>query len=346
MLIKEILDKVNSNYTPLENARMMYIELARKLNFNTTIRNTSRFCYGELYDERIDPENFDDREIICTSWVQLYSFLLNSIGIKNEIINHVHKYIEFYIDDIRWVADATVGDYTDLSKIKNGDYTDYFGIAECQKEKHTNIIRYDESIKVLEEVDKKFDSYIKLVEKNNKLIQTLKKIKNGNIDIKTIIDNYSINKDEEILLKLEYLFKKLGRLNDGYYESKSYVYQLEKQLLTDEELRHVGGVELKRTNRDLTVDLVQCIYIYCNHKFSYYLLKPNLPIIKVNEKDLDILGFYGYGIDDKNIPGIIFNNQFLCCEKSHKNYLGMILYKNSPIYQYSLSQKIKKDNYK
>lgn len=342
MLTKEILDKVNRNYTPLENARMMYIELARKLCFNTTIRNTDRFSYGELYDEKINPETFDDVEVICTSWVQLYSFLLNSIGIKNEIINQVHKYIEFYIDNIRWVADATVGHYTDLSKIKNGDYTNHFGIAESQNEVHTNVIRYDESFKILNEIDKKIDYYMQLVEKNNKLIQTLNKIKNDDLDIKKIICNYNITKDEEILLKLEYLFNKLGRLNDGYYESKNYVHYLEKQMLTDDELRHVGGVELKRTNRDLTVDLVQCIYVYHDHKFSYYLLKPNLPIIKVSERDLNILGFYGYGIDDKDIPGFVYNNQYLCCEKSDKNYLGMLLFKNSKVYQYSLSQKHKK----
>lgn len=342
MLIEEILNKVNSNYTPLENARMMYIELGRRLSFNTTIRNTSRIRYGELYDKKINPESFDDIEIICTSWVQLYSFLLNSIGIRNEVIDQVHKYIEFYIDDIRWIADATVGDYTDLSKIKNGDYTNYFGIAECQDEVHTNVIRYDESIKILNEIDKKFEYYMQLVEKNNKLVSTLNKIKNGNLDIKKIYHNYNITKDEEILLKLEYLFNKLGRLNDGYYESKNYVYQLEKQLLTVDELKNVGAVELKRTNRDYTVDLIECIYVYHNHKFYYYLLKPNLPIIKANERDLDILGFYGYGIDDKDIPGFVFNNQFLCCERSSKNYLGMLLYKNSIVYQYSLSQKYKK----
>lgn len=346
MLIEEILKLVNSDYTPLENARMMYLELAKRLCFNTTIRNTDRFHYGELYDKKINPKCYDDVEVICTIWVQLYSYLLNSIGIKNEIINQVHKYIEFYIDDIRWVADATYGNYTDLSKIKNGDYTNYFGIAECQNENHTNSIKYNESFEILKELDKKFNSYMESIEKNKKLINTLIKIKNGSIDLKKIYSNFYITKNDEIILKLEYLFKKLGRLNDGYYESKNYVYYLEKKLLTDEELNHVGSVELKRTNRDLTVDLVQCIYVYCNHNFSYYLLKPNLPIIKVNEKDLSILGFYGYGVDEKNIPGIIFNNQYLRCKKSDKNYLGMILYKNSPIYQYSLSQKKKKDNYK
>lgn len=110
-------------------------------------------------------------------------------------------------------------------------------------------------------------------------------------------------------------------------------------MLTDEELKYVGAVELKRTNKDFTVDLVECIYVYHNHKYSYYLLKPNLPIIKASTKDLDIIGFYGYGIDDKDIPGYIFNNQFLCSQRSNKNYLGMLLYRNSKVYDYSLSQK-------
>lgn len=344
MLIEEILDKVNNNYTKLENARMMYLELARRLSFNTTIRNTDRYRYGKLYDKKINPKTFNEEEVICTSWVQLYSHLLNSIGIKNEIINQVHKYIEFYIDDVRWIADATVGHYTDLSKVKNGDYTDHFGVSKYQNNVHTNSINYDDTFLMLDEIDKKFDFYIQSINKTNKLIKTLNRIKNGSLDIKDLCGNYNITKDEEILLKLEYLFKKLGRLNDGYYESKNYVYNLEKNMLTDEELKHVGSVELKRTNKDFTVDLIQCIYVYHNHEFSYYLLKPNLPIIKVSTKDLDIIGFYGYGIDDKDIPGYIFNNQFLCSQKSNKNYLGMFLYRNSKVYNYSLSQK--KDNYK
>lgn len=208
MLIEEILNKVSNNYTALENARMMYLELARRLSFNTTIRNTDRYRYGQLYDKKINPKTFNDEEVICTSWAQLYSYLLNSISIKNEIINQVHKYIEFYIDDVRWVADATIGHYTDLSKVKNGDYTDHFGISEYQDDIHTNSINYEKTYLILDEIDEKFDFYIQSINKTNELIKTLNKIKNGKIDIKDLCGNYNINKDEELLLKLEYLFKK------------------------------------------------------------------------------------------------------------------------------------------
>ena len=166
-----------------------------------------------------------------------------------------------------------------------------------------------------------------------------KKFKEGSLNIKQIIGNNSITPEKETLFKIEYLFSKLGRLNDGYYEAKDYVYHLETILLTDEELKRVGSVELKRTNKDLTVDLVQCIYVYHDHRFEHFLLKPNLPIKKVSDKDLIKLAVYGYGVDEKRIPGIDFPNHFYRGIKSQSNFFKMFLYKKAPIYQYSLSQK-------
>lgn len=258
------------------------------------------------------------------------------------IVFFFNKYVEFYIDGVRWIADATQGKYTDISRIKNGDYTHYFGIAECQGEEHSNDILYDESLKILEPIDQKNISYITLIEKNKKLEENLRKIRECSLDIKQIMGINNMTPDEETLFKIEYLFSKLGRLNDGYYEVKDYVYHLEKILLTDEEFRHVGSVELKRTNRDLTVDLVQCIYVYHDHKYEYFLLKPNLPIKKVSEKDLIKLAVYGYGLDEKSIPGIYFPNQFYRGIKSSKNFLKMLLYKGDPLHQYSLPQKGKR----
>lgn len=339
MLIKDVLDQVKEEDTPLEKARTLYIELAKRISFNTTIRNTTRIRYGMMYDTKINPELFDDTDVICTVWVQLYSFLLDCVGIKNRIINHVHKYIELYIDDVRWIADATKGSYTDISRIKNGDYTHYFGIAECQGEEHTNDILYDESLKILKPIDQKNISYITSIENNKKLEENIKKFKEGSLNIKQIIGNNSITPEKETLFKIEYLFSKLGRLNDGYYEAKDYVYHLETILLTDEELKRVGSVELKRTNKDLTVDLVQCIYVYHDHRFEHFLLKPNLPIKKVSDKDLIKLAVYGYGVDEKRIPGIDFPNHFYRGIKSQSNFFKMFLYKKASIYQYSLSQK-------
>ncbi len=80
MLIKDVLDQVKEEYAPLEKARTIYIELARRISFNTTIRNTTRMRYGSLYDTKINPELFDGDDVICTIWVQLFSFLINMLN--------------------------------------------------------------------------------------------------------------------------------------------------------------------------------------------------------------------------------------------------------------------------
>lgn len=54
-----------------------------------------------------------------------------------------------------------------------------------------------------------------------------------------------LNLLDEIDKKLEYLFSKLGKLNEGYYEAKDFVMNLEGQLLDSDEFQRVKAVELK-----------------------------------------------------------------------------------------------------
>lgn len=54
------------------------------------------------------------------------------------------------------------------------------------------------------------------------------------------------NHDEEIVFKLEYLFSKISKLDDGFYESKNFVLDLENYVLTPTELDNVQSVDLKK----------------------------------------------------------------------------------------------------
>ena len=101
-------------------------------------------------------------------------------------------------------------------------------------------------------------------------------------------------------------------MTNGFYESKDFVRMLTKLMLTPEEIQRVKGVELKRTNSNKEVDIVQCIYAQGNDKIHYYLLSPNLPIRKSNEYEIIMLSVLGYGLDeDKKIPGIDFPKKFI-----------------------------------
>ena len=96
----------------------------------------------------------------------------------------------------------------------------------------------------------------------------------------------------------------------SYSSEKDFIYNLENILLTPSEKEKVGAVELKKTNQDKTVDIVQCIYAYSGSKINYYLLAPNTEVQKYSGDQIIKLAMMGYGIDEKEIPGIIFPKKF------------------------------------
>lgn len=340
-MLEEIIGMIkDKNYTNLEKARLIYIELGKRLSFDPTYQNTDISTMENMYQEKVDYKTFNKKQIICRTWSQLYSQLLDSVGIKNEIIDSGHTWVEFYINDRRWVADATDGTYTDLSKIKHGDLTEKFGPATFNGKKHYNFIMYSEEfIEKLKEIDYKLgysNEHVQAI----KLRDFLIKIKNGNIDIQEETGISYNTEEEKIILKLEYLFSKLGILNDGYYEVKDYVYFLEWHILNTDEYQKVKAVELKRTNKDKSVDIIQCIYTKYEESYVYYLLAPNLPIRRVSESEIVNLALLGYGIDEKIIPGINFPKKFTRGKISSKTLLKYKIYDNNYIYNQEQASKL------
>ena len=316
----EILSKMPNNLSDLEKARYLYIELGKKVSFSTKFQNADDKQYMELMNAKVDINTFNKNQVNCIMWSQLYSQLLTSVGVNNRIIDVGHKFVNFFIDDVRWIADATYEIYSDLARIHNNDYTESFGIALFQERSNENIIRNTpETQNIIDKIDNKLFPDNENRKKLNELKELLTKIKNNEFDIQELT-NTTVTKENEILLKLEYLFAKLGYLNDGYYESKDFVRDLESFILTKEELDKVKGIELKRTNRDKEIDIVQCICVCLEDKIHYYLLAPNLPIRKSNEYEITMLSALGYGIDERTIPGIDFPKNFVPGKISTSKY--------------------------
>lgn len=341
MLAKEILSMLDGkDYTDIEKARLIYMELGKKLSFSPTYQNTDDLQMSKMHNEKVDINTFNNKQIICRTWSQLYSQLLNSIGIKNEIIDSGHTWVEFYINNTRWVADATDGIYTDLSKIKHGDLTEKFGPASFTGKKHYNFIMYSETfLKQLREIDNKLGYSNEHAQAIN-LKELLIKIKNDNIDIEEETGISYNTEEEKIILKLEYLFSKLGILTDGYYEAKDFVYFLEWHILNTDEYQKVKAIELKRTNVDKSVDIIQCIYTKYEDSYVYYLLAPNLSIRRVSESEIINLALLGYGIDEKCIPGINFPKKFKRGKISSKTLLKYKIYDNNFIYDQKQAGKL------
>jgi len=301
-----ILNSMPNNLNKLEQARYIYLKLGLLFNFSTKFNNTTSGEYANMYTKKYDTDKLKNNQLICKLWAKLYSELLMEIGIENSVVNFGHEYVSFRIDGVMWIADATNGNYSDLSKIKYGDDTSCFGISYVQKtrlEEGGTARNTPEDIKQIDEIDKKFDDYYKIKLAHRKLVSDLNNLKDMNFTIKE---------------KMEYLFSKVGRLKDGYYETKEYLKSLEYEMLSLDDFTHITGTELKRTNKNKEVDIVQCITVNENGVYNYYLVAPNQPVTRVEPNDLIRLSILGYSIDDKSIPGIDFPKKFIPGKVSSK----------------------------
>lgn len=318
-IYEEIKNNIDINkLNELEISRLLYIELGSRVCFSTKYQNTDIASMNKLLTTQVNINTFNEQQVNCAMWAQLYSQLLTAYGIQNRIIDSGHQFVEFIALGKKWVADATDGAYTDLSRIHNSDNIECFGLSIYQNsnDKSHNRPMYNIEIdQMLKDIDKKIgyndEKYKDLIE----LKEIINNIKNGTININNYVSDALSN--NEVEKKLQFLFAKLGTLDSGYYEAKDYIYQLEKLLLTKEELENVSAVELKRTNKDGNVDILQVISVQCDNNYNYYILRPSMPIKQINKEDLEKLILLGYGIDEnKEVKGINYNKIFKPGEKA------------------------------
>jgi hypothetical protein len=316
MNLKErIIANMPDGLSDLYKARYLYVELAKRVSFSTKFQNTDEKTFAEMYNSVVDINTFKKNQVICRQWSQLYSQLLDLCNINNQIINMGHSWVVFEADGEKWNADATIGSYTDLARVHNGDETSSFGPLFYQRENakiEHNFIRCDEeTTQRLRTIDKELGYDTPKRKKLEELKNLLENIRNGKFDIKEILPESEIEEKDELVLKLEFLFSKLGTLGLGFYETKDFVYEMENILLTKEELERVGSVDLKRTNLQKNVDILQCIYVKTGEDIQHYLVSPNLPIRKTCQSEIINLSLLGYGIGDKSIPGLLYPKIFV-----------------------------------
>lgn len=333
---KIIIEQMPDGLNDLEKARFIYLKLAEYLNFSTKFQNTSEKDFALMYTATIDSTDLEIDQVNCTMWASLYSQILFAANVDNRIINLGHKYVQFKYNGKIWNADATAGEYTDLSRIKNGDSTSNFGIALHQNGelKACYINHYDNDMQILSDIDQKFSFY---TDRKRRLEEIISSIRNYKYDNLNETNNY-------LTQKLEYLFSKIGTLQSGYYESKNFVYELEKCFFTESELEHIHAVELKRTNKNKEVDIVQCIYVIENNHINYYLLAPNNKINKVTEEQLKTLSKLGYAVSNKQIPGISHFKNFepgVVSRKGLRYHLIKKAIRGTIIFDYSKEQAIR-----
>ncbi len=315
-LYQKIMEQFSyKGLTTLEMARFLYLELAKNVVFSTKFQNTTQQQQAQMLSAKIDIHHMENTSINCVMWAQAYSQLLTAFNIPNRIRNQGHQFVEFNVQGKKWVADATTGSYNDIARIHNQDDPAYFGLSIYQSidEKASPFPKYDKQVtEELSQIDEKLGYHNSSYQNLKKLKQMLEEVKSNYLN-STQFSITSKDKDKA-KLKLELLFARLGTLPQGYYEGKEFVYTLEKILLTDEEMKRLSAKELKKTNKDTSVDIIQVITLKNqeNKDYNYYLFSENTAIQPVDKNDVVRLSLLGYGLEeDAIIPGIIYPRNFI-----------------------------------
>ena len=323
MTVREIvLNGMPSNLTQIEKAHYIYIRLGELLVFSTRFKNSTTKDYVELYSKPVNSSNLEYNQVTCSMWSKVYEDLLHCVGINETYINNFqhHTFVTFKIDGVVWKADATQATImTDLACIQFGRNISYFGPTYANTVDQENV--YFQPLDLykdeIERMDKNIPSYRNRKERHKEIINQLQLLKTSNLSTKEKLDN---------------LFNFIGVLSTGYYESKDYIHYLVKCMLTEEEQKNVKGRELRRTNEQREVDILQCISLKEGDNYYYYLLSPNKSIKPVDKEFILQLKDLGFGIGEKGLLGISnYNLKFVAGKVSKKSIKFRLFKKNYKI---------------
>ncbi len=265
---KIILNEIkNKKWTDLEIARYIYIRLGELLVFDPLYLVGGNSEKNKLFYKKIEIENLESNEIVCSTWAKIYHELLNEVGINSEIIEMKHCYVKVEIDGYKFRADATQGDgsYPDMTRIKYGDETMFFGVEN------------------LEEIDKKI-GYKKGLYLNEVFLMLKRELED-----ETLLEkNFGITKDtpldQRAKIKFEFIISLLNRsatIDKGYVDGINYLYELMEYVLTDEEYLcikenvyyHINGNEIKNLIVFSIEENETDYYCYTNHENNIYSIE-------------------------------------------------------------------------
>ena len=123
-LYKNIPSKLNK----VEVAKLLYNRLNEEVSYSPEYIAASRGLFinpevqQELLSKKIDLTNFENNNIVCTNWADMYSEMLSDFGIENYVRGVDHKWVVFRIDGVEYFADATnrYGAVNDLVAAQTG----------------------------------------------------------------------------------------------------------------------------------------------------------------------------------------------------------------------------------
>ena len=155
-----IMENMPSGLSESEKAYYIYRKLNKELSYSTSFLNENiqySSLKSDIYNKKINIESFNNEEIVCSNWAQMYGELLAAEGIKYKIVGGQkvgnHKYIFFEADGKYYYADAflTREEFnSDVYNSQTNNKTNCF--FQISKEQYDNNVRMSELLKDINEI--------------------------------------------------------------------------------------------------------------------------------------------------------------------------------------------------
>lgn len=289
-LVKEIINKIPNNLNKLEQARFIYIELGKIVEFDTTtVFNSNYDLFNERKNKNIDITNLDSNLVNCFNWANIYTKLLQYINIKAEVKANEHAWVILEIDNEIIYADATGSAETDLARIKANIKTNNFYLLN---KKDVEFLTPMHNTKFLEKLDL-IDRKLGIEAKRKNTHEQLEKIKK------------EVNNINELTSKIEYIFHHIDTTKLGFFEGNSYIKYVLTYCLNSNEMSHINSITLSKNLIDGNVNSIKCLTVDDNKKISYYIFCKEKGIYSIKKEKIDKIFQMGYSVESfKEIKGI------------------------------------------
>lgn len=279
--VEKIIGSIPKNLTELETAYFVYLELGKILAQDTEYSLTKSLSkQSRLFEAGKNINNINFPNVICNSSSELYTYILNKLGIKAKVF--YFKGLE-HADTIIKTKDGNVyyaNLLADLAKIQTGSRTRNF----APPSEHLNGVvyyelarKYSSSLKSLpteelEAMDNKFGYTFHGLYMNDFIEKIKSELKNPDF-----VNEYILPKDITLdsctpseLLKYKFLFL-INNLNvysesnsykAGFSELTSFYNRLCSAVFSDEEIRkisiytcHYSSIKNKDLSSYVSLDL-------------------------------------------------------------------------------------------
>ena len=302
MFLEQIISNMPDNLDDLEKARYIYIELGKILEFNTTtmFNSKSKHYFKKYYYKSIDINNCSNK-VTCTNWCEIYIKLLKKVGIKaqkySEYKSHAWVVIEL---DKKIYADATLGSFSDLARIK----------SNLKPINFVPLIHNKKDNLKLEPYSKDFSNKIDSIDKKLGYKLERKNAHDALINLKNEVSNLP-----DTIAKVNYIFAHIDLSNFGFYEGKEYI----KYVFDFVGINDVMTFNMSKTEPNLAVTIIRCFVIEGN----YYIYYPKKNIEVINFDDLKKLFRSGFGVTSSIMINGIFLDRFKIYDFSKKDKLRL-----------------------